>query len=76
MVTYGKRHGLVHRKELNGVVQEEEIGVVAGVPFHLADQRLLALAIHRAGGPAHRAGGARARAHPIPRAAECVVMIE
>ena len=43
-----KRHGLVHRIELNGVVQEEEIGLVTGVPFHLTDQGLLALAIHRA----------------------------
>ena len=32
-----KLHGLVDRKKLNGVVQEEEIRLVARVPFHLAN---------------------------------------
>ena len=36
-----KRRGFVHRIELNGVVQEEEIRLVARVAFHLADHRLL-----------------------------------
>jgi len=34
-------HGFVHRVEFNRVVQEEEIRLVMGVPFHLADQCLL-----------------------------------
>src|SRR2546428_1585121 len=41
-----KLHCLVHRIELNGVVQEEEICLLVGVPFHLADQRPLVLAVH------------------------------
>ena len=41
----GKRHRLVHSIQLNGIVQEEEIGLVVGVPLHLLDQRLLPLAI-------------------------------
>jgi hypothetical protein len=40
-----KRHRLVHSIQLNGIVQEEEIGLVVGVPLHLLDQRLLPLAI-------------------------------
>jgi hypothetical protein len=43
-----ERYGFIDRKELNGVVQEEEIGMVTHVPFHLPDRLLLALAIHRA----------------------------
>ncbi len=41
-----KLHGLVDRKELNGVVQEEKIRLVAGVPFHLAEQRLLLVPVY------------------------------
>src|SRR5713101_1735471 len=41
-------HGFVHRIEFNGIVQEEKIRLVVGMPFHLADQRLLLLPIHGA----------------------------
>lgn len=34
-------HCLVHRIELNGIVQEEKIRLVMRVTFHLAHQRLL-----------------------------------
>jgi hypothetical protein len=40
-----KRHRLVHSIQLNRIVQEEEIGLVVGVPLHLLDQHLLPLAI-------------------------------
>ena len=43
-----KGHGLVHRVELNGIVQKEEIGVLMRVPFHLANQCLLLLPVHSA----------------------------
>jgi hypothetical protein len=40
MVTYGTKV-TAHRIELNGIVQEEEIGLLMRVPLHLADERLL-----------------------------------
>jgi hypothetical protein len=43
-----KLHGFVDRKELNGVVQKEEIGLIVRAPFHLADRLLLVFPIHRA----------------------------
>jgi hypothetical protein len=40
-----KRHVLVHGVDLNGIVQEEKVGIRVGVPFHLTDQRLLTVAV-------------------------------
>ena len=42
-----KLDGFVDCEELNRVVQEEKIGLVARVPFHLPDRLLLVLPIHR-----------------------------
>lgn len=41
-----KLHGFVHRVEADGIVQEEEIRLVMGVPLHLPDQPLLLLPVH------------------------------
>lgn len=41
-----KLDGLVDCVEADGVVQEEKIGLLMRVPFHLADERLLLLSIY------------------------------
>jgi len=41
-----KLHSFVHSIELNGVVQEEEIGLVVGMPFHLLKEHPLFRPIH------------------------------
>lgn len=41
-------YGFVARKELNGVVQKEEIGLIVRAPFHLTNCLLLVFPIHRA----------------------------
>ena len=43
-----KLHGLVDRIEPNGIVEEQEIRLIPGVPLHLMDQRSLLFPIHRA----------------------------
>jgi len=40
----------VHRIELNGIIQEEKVGLLARVLFHLVDQYPLLVAIYRADG--------------------------
>ena len=42
--------GFVDREQLNGVVQEAKVRLVACVSFHLADRLLLVLSVHRAQG--------------------------
>ena len=43
-----KRHRLVHRVELDGIVQEEKQGLGVGIPFHLLEEPALSLTVDRA----------------------------
>jgi len=71
-----KRHRLVHRIELNGIVQEKKIRLVAGVPFHLADHPLLLFPVCGAQGLCIKPAEFRLLADPIERTIECEMVVD